>query len=80
MKSEQLTLNQKVKLRLIQPKIKCAGRDDVTCHYRGKVIRINESLHEALITFKMYGVEVIGSYDLQAKQFRNPEFKEIRIV
>lgn len=49
----QLISGSKVKLKLVQPNIKCIGRDDVTCHYRGKII---ETLEDSiLIEFKYKG-------------------------
>ena len=45
----QLQLNSKVKLKLVQPAIKCSGRDEVTCYYRGIV----ESKFDHLIQIKI---------------------------
>ena len=54
MDSEQKYI-RKVKLQLIQPKIKCSGRGDVTCFYNGKVIM--DEPNSMIIVIKVYGKE-----------------------
>lgn len=51
---------RKVKLKLVQPQIKCNGRDDVTCIYRGKVIQETEK--EMFIEIKVYGIKTLIEY------------------
>lgn len=53
--------SRKVKLKLIQPQIKCSGREDVTCIYRGKVVQ--ETYNELYIEIKVYGVKTQITFD-----------------
>ena len=67
MEVQQLKLDSKVKLKLIQPQFKCSGRDDVSCNYKGKVIALKGKL--VCIEFK-YRKELIQAwYDLGEKSF-----------
>ena len=73
-----MEVGQKVKMKLIQPAIKCSGRGDVSCHYRGKVVALQFGY--ALIEFKQYGEVIEGHYDLVSKEFKEEEYKDIKIV
>lgn len=62
--------NQKVKLELVQPKIKCNGRDDAKCYYRGVVTEGNRGWdHLIIIKFKYKGQIVEELYDLSINKF-----------
>ncbi len=52
---KQLKLGDKVKLQLIQPMIKCSGRDNITCFYRGRII---EKLEDSLLIEFKYNREI----------------------
>lgn len=51
-------LPRSIKLKLVQPKIKCSGRDEVTCYYRGKVVFENENEKHILIKTRGYFQEI----------------------
>ncbi len=84
MDKQQLTLleGQKVKMKLIQPFIKCSGRRDVTAYFRGKVIELAGPgfVSHAIISFKYRGELVQGMYDLYERQFIEEEYKDIKLV
>ena len=67
---------KKVKMVLKQPPIKCSGRDDVTCYYRGKII--DESDVDYLIEFKHNG-EVKKELYHKSHGFYNVELSDIKI-
>lgn len=82
MEKSQLTLGSKVKLKLVQPNIKCSGRDDVTCYYRGKII---ETLEDSVfIEFKYKGRLERELYYSNLSDlgigFYKEEFRDIKIV
>ncbi len=66
----------KVKLELKQPQFKCSGRDNVTCYYRGKIVK--ETKTSYLIEFKYKGNTLIELYD-KVEGFNDPELKDIKI-
>lgn len=82
MEKSQLTLGSKVKLKLVQPNIKCAGRDDVTCYYRGKIIEILED--SVFIEFKYKGRLERELYYSSLSDlgigFYKEDFRDIKIV
>lgn len=53
MNQEQKPKSSKVKLKLEQPYIMCAGRDKVECYYRGKIIEEKNTTKQ--IEFKSFG-------------------------
>lgn len=53
MELQQLKLGDKVKLELVQPQIKCSGRDDVSFVTRGKVKGFDGN--RTIIKFKSKG-------------------------
>lgn len=69
-------MSQKVKLVLKQPQFKCSGREDVTCHYRGKILEEHDEWY--LIQIKYNGVVMNEKYD-KVNGFENPEIKDIKI-
>lgn len=56
-----LTMGTKIKLELKQPQFKCSGRDDVTCYYRGEILK--EESDSYLIKFKHKGEWLVEWYD-----------------
>jgi len=74
-----MTINQKVKMKLVQPKIKCSGRDDVSCHYRGIVTHV---ILPGFVTikFKQHGQWIEALYNEHAQQFDKEEYKDIKVV
>ena len=58
---QQLKLGSKVKLKLIQPSIKCSGRDDVAFQTRGKIIDLSEDYIK--IEFKSKGELISVLFD-----------------
>lgn len=69
---------RKVKLKLIQPQIVCAGRQRVTCHYRGKVI--SETEESMIIEFKVYGVVEQALYLKEEKRFAEEVWQDLKII
>ena len=73
----------KVKLELRQPLLKCSGRDDVTCYYRGRIV--DSCLEYIRIQFKYKGELVTKTYWLSDTEeephrgFTEPEFEDIRL-
>lgn len=74
MESQQREYIRKVKLKLIQPKIMCSGRNAVTCTFRGKVvfehgnftcIKIRSHGEEKLVIFEGDTCITIGFEDLK---------------
>lgn len=57
MNQEQKPKSSKVKLKLEQPYMMCAGRDKVECYYRGKVVWEIGTTKQ--IEFKSFGLPVI---------------------
>lgn len=53
MNQELKLKSSKVKLKLEQPQIMCAGRDKVECYYRGKIVWENSIGKQ--IEFKSFG-------------------------
>lgn len=75
----QLKLGDKVKMKLVQPAIKCSGRDDVTCHYRGTIIGVDLKDRFVQIEFKKYGESVNDIFDLQLGSFVHHDYKDIQV-
>lgn len=69
-------MSRKVKMVLVQPEIKCAGRDDVVCHYRGRVVE--ESEDGMLIKFRHKGQTIERWYGPNG--FEEPELADIKVV
>lgn len=76
--SLQLKLGSKVKMSLIQPKIMCGGRDEVTCKYRGKVSKVFDK--EVIISFKYKGEKIDARFDVEKMEFTSSELKDIKII
>ena len=62
----------------MQPLLKCSGRQDVVCYYRGFVEDVVEDV--AHISFKRFGEKVTEEYDLVKEEFVKEELKDIQIV
>jgi hypothetical protein len=79
MEQQQLTLGSKVKLKLVQPRFICSGRDAVSCTYKGTIVQMWEKL--ICIEFK-YRKELIKAwYHLGEKSFVvNEELKDIKLI
>lgn len=67
----------KCKLKLIQPTIKCAGRSEVECYYRGYILR--ELEHGKLIKFKYKGEEIVMFYHNELG-FLGTGYKDIKLI
>ena len=67
---------RKVKLQLIQPQIMCAGREPVTCYYRGKVI--TEYFDMKIVAFKSFGVEVFVQF--KGEQCITEDWQDLKII
>lgn len=66
---------RKVKLKLVQPQIKCSGRDDVTCIYRGKVIK--ETNNKLFIEIKVYGIKNQIIFDKALQKVITQNFEDL---
>lgn len=77
MELSQLKLNDKIKLELIQPHIKCSGRGDVKCYYRGKVSIVNKDIIGVIFKYKGKNIEAL--YSISRNEFYNEELKDIKI-
>lgn len=67
---------KKVELKLKQPQLKCSERDDVTCHYRGKILKEEENAY--LIQFKYKGETLVEWYD-KVEGFDNYLIEDIKM-
>lgn len=67
-----------VKMKLIQPAIKCSGRRNVVCYYKGKVVEISND--KAFILFKQRGESILGMYDMTKEEFVHREMKDIKLL
>lgn len=76
---QQLKLGDKVKLKLEQPKIKCSGRSEVNCFYRGKIIETYENSYNVVISFKYKGKLLEKTYN-KFSGFEEEELKDIKII
>lgn len=70
----------KVKMELIQPEIKCSGRDTVSCYYKGKVIDTFDSPNMIQIKFKYKGETIHEWYNLDNQRFNRNELSDIKII
>lgn len=75
---QQLQFGDKVKMKLEQPIIKCNGRSEVICFYRGKVVDIK--LYHIKIEFKYKGNLVDYWYNVINNSFVEEELKDIKII
>lgn len=66
-----------VKLQLKQPKVMCAGRQAVSCYYRGTLFEENGMTY---IEFKYKGKDVVERYDMVSDKFENEELENIKIT
>lgn len=73
---EKLQRLSKVKLELKQPQIKCSGRKDITCFYRGDVTMQTDT--HMWIVIKSHGERVFLRYDKNTEKFTdlNDEFSD----
>jgi hypothetical protein len=69
---------RKVKLKIELPVIKCSGRDDIECYYRGKVI--TEDDKQMLIEFKSHGEIITEIFNKESNRFENPQWFDLKIV
>lgn len=74
---QQLKLNDKVKLELKQPPIKCSGRKDVVCHYRGKVVEIKDN--KITIQIKVFGQETLVIFRKDYGVCITPDFEDLKM-
>ncbi len=73
----QLKLGDKVKLELKQPTIKCAGRKNVICHYRAKLMEITED--NLIFEIKVFGQEKLITFNKNMKICITPGFEDLKI-
>ena len=69
-------LPRKCKLELRQPYIKCGGREDVTCTYRGKIV--SEFKDDYIIEFKYKGIKRRVTYN-KVNGFPLAELQDIKL-
>lgn len=69
---------RKVKFRLVQPAIKCSGREDVTCYYRGRVIK--EDGYGMHVQIKQHGQEVTIYYDKESDRVLTDDFEDLVLL
>lgn len=75
---QQLSLGVKIKLKLVQPKIKCSGRDDVTCFYRGKIV---EELPDVwVVQFKSYNQTIKAIFDKKTYICLTENYQDLKII
>ena len=72
--------NQKVKMKLSQPRIMCSGRAAVECYYRGRVKNVSSDNKQVLIAFKYDGVHGEYVYDCEMGEFIDDDLKDIVIL
>jgi hypothetical protein len=75
---EGLPSLRKIKFKLVQPAIMCAGRDEVSCYYRGKVIQETEYLIAAAI--KVHGQERVILYSKHSGNVLTKGFEDLVLV
>lgn len=73
-------VEQKVKLKLSQPRIMCSGRAVVECYYRGRVRTVSLDGKRASIYFKYDGIHAEYPYDCEKQEFIDNELKDIIIL
>lgn len=78
MEQSQHTYPKKCKLKLTQPVIKCGGRDDVECYYRGLIK--HEDDYTYYILFKYKGQLIFEPYDKSIDAFLDIKLKDIKLV
>ncbi len=78
MENRQLKSGDRIKMKLVQPAIKCSGRKDVVCHYRGRVIETYNQF--AFIQFTKHHQEVVGCYDAFKECFIDDDYKDIKLM
>ena len=74
----QLSLGSKVKIKLVQPNIKCIGRDDVVCFYRGKIV--SEDDEYFTIRFKHKGLLKDFLYSKKYLIFVEESIKDLVLI
>lgn len=67
---------KKCKLVLVQPFIKCGGRDDVSCYYRGTILEENGDILK--IQFKYKGRLITEEYHKETG-FDNHFIEDIKL-
>lgn len=72
---KQPSSSRKVKFKLVQPAIKCSGRDDVTCYYRGRIIEDDRFGMSVLI--KQHGQEVLIYYSKEVQAVITEGFEDL---
>lgn len=72
-----LTLGDKVKLQIIQPYIKCIGRSNVDCYYRGKVVE--DWGDEFVVQIKSYGKDTRVLFSRKTGNCLTEGFKDLQI-
>lgn len=68
----------KIKFELIQPHIKCDGRSDITCYYRGKVLQEDEEKLICLI--KVYGQDTLITFNKKENKVEDEEFQDLKRI
>lgn len=71
-------MSRKIKLKLEQPQIMCAGRERVECYWRAEVI--HETDDALIIEFKYQSRPVVALYNKLTEKFVDEEFWNIKIV
>lgn len=74
----QLKLGDKIKLELKQPTIKCAGRKNVICHYRAKLVEILEN--DLVFEIKVFGQEKLITFNKNKKIFTTYGYQDLYIT
>lgn len=74
----QLILNSKVKMKLVQPNFICSGRKPTSCHYRGEVIKEDETTYTIL--FKHKNLLKEGVISKENATFVEEELEDIKII
>lgn len=67
----------KVKLKLEQPAIVCAGRQRVTCYYKGKILESSDGF--LYVSFKSYGEEIQVMIDEESKRCLTPNWLDLKM-
>jgi hypothetical protein len=78
MNQELKPKSSKVKLKLEQPYIMCAGRDKVECYYRGKIVEKTKDI--LTIEFKSFGEKTIVEFDRKYGFCLTTDWQDLKII
>jgi hypothetical protein len=78
MESQKQEYIRRVKLKLELPNIRCSGRKDVSCYYRGKVLK--ETDEYMIIEFKIHGQTIKEEWDKKLNCFKPHSIQDIKLV